>query len=507
MKKLIVKYAVLCVVLLLVGCGKEAEYVKVVPADADLVATFDCQRIISESGLTEQNVGESQKKFLDSFKKDLSAGEVELFDRILANPNEAGIDWKQKVYGFIHGKSEHAALVMSVIDAEKLKASILAFSGSKVKGHKFSDEDGFSWARTREMHIAINDEACILLAANGREKTDELKKLVAGWLSQSKEESFAATKYHDMLLDVKGEIGVYASMQSLPENISLMASMAYSEEMDIQTIKYLADVSFEKGQMVAKGNLLYEDPKLKKWVKSQEDVCRKLDGKSLEALPATTPLWFGVGIRGNDLYDRLLEHPTYGKELQNMSLPLDIEGVIRSIKGDVAFAYPNGLFVDVKNNEILKICVGAIKTMGRFIGLDLKELDKDQYEVIDHNHTVSRFLRKDVALHIGIKDDTFYLITTDDETKQLEKSESLAAAPWAEEVDDNLLFLAVNFQDKMDFFNSYFRSTNKSKILKNYFEYLTYSQKDIETNTIVLSFVDKEKNVIEQLLEYYSQQF
>lgn len=505
MRKQFVKYAVLSLALLLVACGKEAEYVKVIPADVELVATFDSQRILNESGLLDAQRNEYQTQFIESLKRNLSAGESELFDQILANPQEVGIDWTQKIYAFVHPESELTAFVFSVLDAEKLKASILTFSGSKIRGRKFSDEGEYSWAVGRDFYIALNDKACLLIPSTGKEKTDVLKQQVKLWLNQDKRDSFVSTKYYDMMLDLDGEIGVYASMNILPENVSMMASLAYSEDMDISSIKYLSEISFDKGKIEAEGKMIYEDPKLKEWIQNQCDVSKKLDAKSLKYLPKNTPLWFGLGVDGNDLYDCLLEHPTYGKQLQSMSLPLDIEGVIRSIDGDLSIAYPNGLFVDVKNDEILRICVGTITTMGRFIGLNLKEIEKNQYELVDENRSVSRWLNFDAQLNMGMKDDSFYLLTTANGTSELPKEESLISAPWADEVDENLLFLAFNFREGSEIVDKYASSRKKSKAVQNYFNYLTYSQKDIDTNRIVLSFIDQQRNVLEQILELYLQ--
>ena len=493
--------------MLLVACGKEAEYAKVIPADVELVATFDSQRILNESGFLNTEGNESQKQFIESLKKNLSAGETELFEQILANPSEVGVDWTQNFYAFVQENTEISALVLPVIDAEKLQNSFLAFLGSKIKGRKFIDEEGYAWAAGRHYYIAVNDKVCILLTTDGKQNAETLKQQVAAWISQDKSKSFVATKYHEMLLDLDGEIAVYASMKMLPENVSLMASMAYSEEMDISSIKYLSDVSFEKGKAVAKGRILYEDDKMKQWIKSQGDVCKILDANSLSYLPKNTPLWFGVGVDGNDLYDRLLEHPTYGKQLQSMSLPLDIEGVIRSIDGDLSLAYPNGFFVDVKNDQILRICVGAITTMGRFIGFDLKEVEKNQYELVDERHSVSRLLNFDAQLNMGMKDDSFYLMTKTGGMQKLPEEESLASAPWAKDVDNNLLFFVFNIREGSQLVDKYSNSRKKSKAVQDYFDYVTYSQTDIETNTIVLSFIDQQRNVLEQLLELYVQKF
>lgn len=507
MKKQFIKYAMLSLVLLLTACGKNAEYAKVIPADVNLVATFDCQRILEESDLMASQENESQKQFFESIKKNLSAGETELFEQLMANPNELGLDWTQKAFAFVQTESEIGAMLFPVVDAQKLKTALITFSGSKIRGRKFTDEEGYSWASGRNFNMAVNDKAFLLITDTGKEKTDVLKQKVALWLEQEKNESFVSSDYYDKLLDLDGEIGIYASMNRLPDNVSLMANMAYSEDMDMNSIKYLADISFEKGKVVAEGKILYEDSKMRAWVQKQGDACKKLDAKSLNYFPKNTPLWFGVGLDGNDLYDRLLEHPTYGKQLQSMSLPLDIEGVIRSIDGDVALAYPYGLFVDVKNDEILRICVGAITTMGRFIGLDLKEIQKNQYELVDENHSLSRWLNIDAQLSMGMKDDSFYLLTKADGVKELSAEESLVSAPWAKEVDENLLFLAFNFRDGSALVDKYSNSHRKSKVVQDYFDYVTYSQKDIETNMIVLSFIDQERNVLEQLLELYIKNF
>ena len=503
MRKLIVKYAVLSIVLLLVGCGKEAEYAKVVPADVDVVVTFDCQRMMDESGLLSPDASDAQKKFLASFKKGLSAGESEFFDQLAANPSETGIDWSQKVYGFYQAETGVTALVMSVTDADKLKATVLTFSGSKIRGRKFSEEGGISWASTRKYDIAVADQASVVILSYGDLKKEVLKARVAGWLTQSKEDSFAASKYHDKLLGVDGEVAVYATMSQIPEKVSMLLNLAYSEEMDLGAMKYFAGISFEDGQLVAQGEVLNEDKKVEEWLKSIEKVTHTLKGKSLEQLPKTTPFWCSIGLKGDKLYDAMLEHPTYGKQMQHMSLPLDIEGVIRSINGDVTLAYPSGLFIDVKNNEILKICVGAITTMGHFIGFDLKELDEDQYEVIDQHRQVSRFLdKKDVQLHTGMKDETFYLLTSTEGTEELEEEASLAGTPWADDVDDNLLFIAYNFQDENPLFDKYSKSRKSHNAIKAYLDYVTYSQKDFMTNRVVLSLKDKERNIIEQLIEF-----
>ena len=503
MRNKFISYTLLSIVLFLVSCGKDTEYSKIIPADVDMVAAFDCERIMKESGLLNTTPNDSQAEFKAMLQKNLSAGEEELLDKIFSNPQEVGVDWTRKVYSFVPTDKQVIAFLFPISDINKLKNSIQTFAGKRLKGKSFGDEGNYSSAVIDRSLVAVTDQACLILSPTQRININELKEIASSWLDQTDKASFVSTDYHDMLLDLDGEIGVFASMKSLPENISVMASMAYPEDMDIRRMNYLMEVSFEKGKLVADGKLLFEDEKLRDWFKNNIRASKRLKGSSLSSLPKSTPLWMGIGLKGDDLFDIISEHPVYGKELEKMRLPFDLEGVVRSINGDFSFAFPHGLFVDVENDEILKICVGGITTMGRFIGIDLNEIGKDQYQLIDGSRSVSRFLGKEVDLQMGMKDDSFYLVTDGKAMNSLSKEETLASAPWADDVDDNVFFTAYNFQTATDLTNKYTNSRKQRDILLNYFDYITYAQKDFENNQFILSFVNQERNVIEQLIELY----
>ena len=501
MRKLFISYTLFCMVMFLVSCGQTAEYAKVIPAEVDLVATFDSERIIEESGLLNENLGESQLKFKELIKKNLSAGEEELLDQIFSNPQEIGIDWSGKVYAFVPAKMELTAFLFPVSDAEKLKNSVKTFAGRKMKDRTFKDEECFAAAIVNRSLVAITEQVGLILTPKDGTNPKTLKELASTWFKQSEKSSFMSSPYFDKLSNLDGEIGLFASLERLPENISVMASMAYAEDMDISSIKYLMDISFEKGQVVADGKLMFEDKSIRDFIHKNFNATQPLKGTSLSSLPKSTPVWMGFGVDGNEFFDLISEHPVYGKELEKMSLPLDLEGMIRSIDGDFSFAYPHGIFIDVKNDEILKICVGAIKTMGRFLRLDLNEIGEDQYQVTDESRTISRFLGIKSDIQIGMKDDSFYLVTNAKALDNLNKEETLASTPWAKEVDKNYVFMAFNIKEGANLASKYVKKGKNQDTNLKYFDFVTYSQKDIDSNKIVLSLVDQQRNVIEQLIE------
>ena len=500
MKKQLIKYAILSLVLLFTACGTDTEYATVIPKDAEFVVTLDLQSIITKSGLLDKENSSQKNNLKVTSQKDSSEVETALLEAILKNPGELGIDLAKKMYAFEQADTELSGLLFPVLDKEKLKTSIMVLADHLGGLTAFHEEGNYQWTSSPYCYIAMNEKSCVFMLRNEKD-VERLNQKVASWLIQGKDESFVSTPYFDDLHDLKGEIGLYASMQSLPENMSMMASLVHSESMDMMSIKYLASLSFQEGRLEAEGRLLYEDDNVKKWLKHQQKACKRIKGTSLTKLPLETPLWFAVGLDGNELYNSLLEHPTYGRQLQNISLPLDIEGVVRTIDGDLAVSYPHGLYVDVKNNAILSVCVGAINTLGQFLGFSLDEIEKDHYELIDKQRSVARWLNQDVKLHMGMNDESFYLLTSNESVSKLPFEKSLKSAPWVSEVEGNILFLMFNFQEGNKLLDKYISSPNNITTASNNFSYITYSQKDIESNKIVLTFIDKKRNVLQQLLE------
>ena len=502
MSKQIFRLAILSLVLLMVGCGEKAEYLNVIPADATMVASIDCESLANQSGLVTKNATEAQAQLKSDVLKQLSVGQADLMGKILEDPTESGIDWRKDAYLFTLPKTESMAVVVSVADKEKLKFAIEVMGHDQFRG-KFNEEQDCTWAQNRHACVALTDKVCIFAEAGRGEKMDSLKAKISTWMTQDEAESFVSTKYYKKLTDVEGDVRVFSMLNELPENISMIASMAYAEDMDISALKYFAGMTFHNGAVQGQGKILIEDEKMLDWLKDQQDVCQKLKAKTLEKLPLNTPLWVGVGMDGDELYDHLLDHPVYGKELKNMRLPFNIEGVIRSVDGDVTLGFPNAFFIDVTNKELLKIIVGSAKTMGGLFGISLNEIKEDEYELVAQRKNLFKWKNFEFKPRLGMNGNTFYMTSSAAMTEELPKEASLAVAPWAGEVKGNLFFAALSFEKGLSVFDDYYFFRHYYRTFKHYFDYATYSQKDIEHSQFTLSFKDKERNAFEQLLEMY----
>lgn len=500
MRKQFFKLAMLSLTLLLVGCGKDTEYMNVIPAEAPVVVAFDCEKMAEKCGLFVNNPSESQAKIKSDLMNKLSVGQADLFEKILNDPSTSGIDWTQKAYLFMVPETKLCAVVVSVTDKEKLKFTLEVMGKDDFRG-EFHDENGYTWIQSKDQIIAFNDKSCISVDTGTSKQNKVLKSNIDLWMGQSADKSFVSTEYFEKLADIKGEVAVLANLNQLHENISLLKSMVYTGEVDMNDLKYLAGISFDNGQLAMEGQLVVEDKKLLDWLSDKKDVFQKISGKTLKKLPSNTPLWCSVGLDGNELYNQLLDHPVFGKELKNMRLPFNVEGVVRSIDGDISLGFPIGLFMDVTNDELLKVLVGTAKTMGGLLGVSLNEIKEDEYELDIHRKNMLHLKKMDQQPRLGMDGNMFYIVSSTSNNQELAEENSLASAPWADNVKGNLFFGAFSIRHGLDLFNQYSRSSQKTRQAKQYFDYITYSQKDIKHNTIVLSFQDKNRNALEQVLE------
>lgn len=498
MMKQYFKMVMFCWTLIWVGCSGPAEYVNVIPKDASVVAVLDNKVVANKSGLFSEEPGGSKMK--NSIVDKLSLSRTEVWDKFLETPSELGVDWNQKMYAFMIPETHAAFLVMSVLDPVKLQSALEVLGKKKFRGGLHEGE-GYKWFQSREFCVAFNEKSCLIASLGNGERMENLKTAVASLMKQPVEQSFVSTRYYKQLADLDGDMRVFVDVPILPAYLSMLTNMIYAEEPSDNDVKFFLDLSFEQGEFVGDGQFLIEDELLLDRINKVQGVCKELDGKALKKYPASTPCWFAFGLEGDKLFDCLLESPLYGDDLKNMRLPLDIENVVRSIDGDIAIGFPHALFVDVTNKELLKVLVGTAKTLGGLIGVNLTEVGEDEYDIDLRRKNLLKWNGLKFQPRLGMDGERFYLTTDPAVLNDVDEATSLATAPWAKEVDGNLFFGAFSFEQGNQLFKEYNRYPKVERLCSSYFDYVTCSLKNIENNKIVLSFKDKKRNSLEQLLE------
>lgn len=464
----------LVVTLLAVACSTEKkQYVNVIPADASLVASFNMRQMIEKCALSEADTKQLQDEIGKAIKNEMAGNDVDLINKIMANPSESGIDWRENLYVFALPGGNITGIVVAVSDKSKLEEAMnVLVSQNACK--PFKDGAGFSYTTVEEQSlIAYNETTLLVLLSQVSGEVETLESKADEWLNAS-ENTYAETESFKKLVEIGGDIALIASTDILSQQYLSMVKMSLPEQIDLKNIKSAVAVRFEQGKMIMDAENFYTDKTVESMVKEQMKIyAGKVDDTFMEKYPNDAMLWMGINLNGKELYTYLLNNNVLGEKLKSGSLPIDVEKMVSAIDGQVALGIGSdasipsiGLYAEVNNDDFLQ--------------------DLSQWKPILDLQKIS----------YGVEDGVFYLTNQ----KEVSVGNSLKKAPWAREADGKLFFMMIDFRSWGGLLASQTRGVEGAviKMLSEYIDYVTVSADDATHSSLTFIMRDKEKNVLEQ---------
>lgn len=316
----------LVVTLLAVACSTEKkQYVNVIPADASLVASFNMRQMIEKCALSEADTKQLQDEIGKAIKNEMAGNDVDLINKIMANPSESGIDWRENLYVFAMPGGNITGIVVAVSDKSKLEEAMnVLVSQNACK--PFKDGAGFSYTTVEEQSlIAYNETTLLVLLSQVSGEVETLESKADEWLN-ALENTYAETESFKKLVEIGGDIALIASTDILPQQYLSMVKMSLPEQIDLKNIKSAVAVRFEQGKMIMDAENFYTDKTVESMVKEQMKIyAGKVDDTFMEKYPNDAMLWMGINLNGKELYTYLLNNNVLGTKLKSGSLPIDVE--------------------------------------------------------------------------------------------------------------------------------------------------------------------------------------
>lgn len=441
MRKTIWGSALLAVVMLLASCSQKSEYTNAIPKDAAMVMSFDFKAMAEKSGINGKEGEKVVAKLTDALKSGLEGEAYQTAEKIIQHPAESGLALNDKVYMFITPQSNAFALLAKVDNEGKVKDLLEALKKEQICTD-LKSESGSTWTQMGNALCAFNNGTFLLMGSN-KGDAPSLKGSLLALLRQDADHSFAKTNDFAKLNSAKGEIATVINMSFLPSELTMQMRMGMPADLKLEDIKYLLSASFEKGKIVMDMETLIENKELIAMYEKQSEASGLIKGAYLEYFPANTMIWAGGNINGEKIYELLCQNPTIKQSLDNPMLPVDIESIFASIRGDIALGYSSVLnnellvYADVTNKDFLKSFEDLRPLLAMTGGqMQLNSTGTDQYEF--------RMYRQ--SIWFGVKDNMFYLSNNEKLADEAGRryGVSLQNTPWADEVAKNRFFMAFN---------------------------------------------------------------
>lgn len=489
--------ACLFLLLLLAACSKERDIRTAIPSDVKMVVATDFKALVKKGGLTDPKMAQSVKKLIE---ENVPEEDRAFAGELLDDPAGMGIDFDQPVYTFRTAKDE-IAVVAKLAD----KSDFKEFFSRIWRGETevaWKSEDGFDYDVQGDGVVIMNDElAMIMMASSGSATSDALRLRSMGWINQRPEDSFQATEDCEKMDEEQGDISSWMSMEIVPEEIKKMVpQMGLPRDVQLDDIHYLVNLDFEEGKVVLHSEVLIANEAAAKHYEEQAKILKPLDGKFFPTGNASPWIWAGVGIDGPKLYQQLRENAPVKQLLEGAVFGFNIQKLISSMDGDVAVSadiIPDssaGIFplftvqAELDNDSILEDMDVMQQTLN-MLGLNMKKDSPRQYSLEQQK----------MKLWLGVDKENHFYCTSDANVLQPDGK----AADWAADAEGCLFYMRMDIHRSVEKQSSMLKSDPRLRVsmpIIELFDAVTLYAKDANECRMELTAVDKDANLLQQIL-------
>lgn len=311
------------VLLALCSCSKR-DYVKVIPADATVVASVNLRSLSEKSDFANTALMQMiERVAIDS--------DVKEWQEYKDNPMATGIDFMQPMYVFFTQSGQYG-VVVKVGDKGDLEDFFSVLSDEDMVSRP-TEKKGMMCGTMGGLSYAFNDDALALFDG----ESNVLVRML-----ESEGESFVDTKAYDKMSEVDGkDIVIYTNLGYLPEMFqNEFQEYTQNSQLKMSDVELVASLDFVKGSAVMTAKWWGRTKKAQKVIDETKDCMRTIDGSYLDNLPDDLFMWIGTGMKGDKALERIKSNKQAKEALFMLERGVDVEQMIRSIDGDVSVAIP-----------------------------------------------------------------------------------------------------------------------------------------------------------------------
>ena len=490
-KKTISRLSVLAVLIVfLAACSKTSEYTNVIPADASVVASINLKSLASKAGLDDKENEAAKQKVLEALKSGMNAATFQQLEKVMKNPGESGINVESPFYVFSSSSFPYPTVVGKVNNEDKLHASLDVMAKEQIC-QPVGEADGYSFTTINSGLLVFNSSTILVVNVSGTTQTDKAKESITNLLKQTASNSIVKS-------------GAFQKMEKQKNDINFFASMTAED------ITLIGGLNFEKGKIALKTENYTENEAVKTLLKKQMESVGKANNTFVKYFPASTLMFFNVGVKGGELYNLLSENKEF-RNTVSIAKADEVKELFSSFNGDISAGLINVtmssaptfmMYADVKNGNALEMIYKNKESLGLKRGEDIMQLGKDEYV----------YKTRGMNIFFGIKDKQMY--ATNDELlyKNVGKAadKSVKDAPYASDMKGKSLFIAINAEAILDLpivkmVAGFGGQEAKTYIeLANKVSYLSMSSEG-EVSEIDLCLKDKDVNALKQIVDFAKQ--
>lgn len=499
MNKIKFHFLIILLAVVMVGCQNK-EYKNIVPKNANMLVSVDLGSLFKEV-----EVPQSAKSKLMSLAQmvDKETAGLQL-EKLLEGENHTGIDCLSPFYIF-RSPEVTLGLTLRVADEDDLEQLMATLEKQNViekpvefEGLKLSSVMG-------ELTLAFDEHSLLLMVPENKAQS---KILVRKLFNQSDDDSFIASEKFEKITEKTDPVvwfvngAAFQDVEQLYSNIPLMLNFLPDGVRPID-VNLIASFSSKKGRADATYELFSLNKKTQKLLEKEDKKFNKINGDFISA-PNDFFVWAGAGVEGDNLLKMMKGNSEINPYLTALDRAIDIQAIIKSIKGDMALILPSlpqndidfVLTAKTKNTDFLKDVSYWNETMKDY-GLKMRENSKNNFTLFVDGE----------ELNWGVEEDNVYFASKNSFFKTAFSEKSSDLSKMEEEITNSIAYVYINLkplaQKMMDApYPPYHIMAKQLTLLDK----CCFKMENFR-NCTVSFFIDSDENFLTKLLDVVAQSF
>ncbi len=314
-----------CTVVLLLAflSSCSTDYVNVIPKGSTALMSLDLTKMAEQSGMDDSERAALLKSVLG-----------------IDDPNECGIDLKQKVYAF-----ETTDGTLGVVGAVDSKGDLEKWIGQLAEKQKCSKPEGKKGFMFTVLHgnfvVGYSSDAILIMGPSVGSAQAELQRRMAKWLKADEDNGIKDSRLFERLETLDCPVTLVAQAQALPDKFAAFFTLG-APKGTAPTDVYIGATmnSNGKGLLEITGESFSFDPTTDKALKDASAAYKPIGGNLIDRTPTDAALTVACGLNGDTFINQLRGNSGLRAMLAGLNTALDIDKMIKSIDGDVLVAMP-----------------------------------------------------------------------------------------------------------------------------------------------------------------------
>ncbi len=338
------------------------------------------------------------------------------------NAGDCGIDLSEKIYMF-EAADGNVGAVAKVRSRSDLETWLDNLANAGVSRNVASRGD-FGFAVVKDSWIVGFSSAKIMIMGPViASQHAEMQQIMARYLDQDEDRGIKGTPLFDKIDSIDSPVAMVARASALPEKFVAPFMIGAPKDADASQIVIAAALSTEQGGLMKiTGETFSFNEGINRRLKEASAVYRPITDEFVESAGASSLFAAFMNVDGSRYISMLHEDKAMQVLLAGLNTAVDMDNIIRSIDGDMAFVVPG------YEGDRMQVQFGArLKTRGFLEDVDYwKQSAPKGSSITDRGKDFYSYDGGDISFCFGVSaDNRFYAGSTETLAREiLQKSSS-----------------------------------------------------------------------------------